>query len=282
MSMSKRKVLIGVIGLGSLATWGCATTSGSKGVAQSRSKDERVALRTRAQALWDAKVAEDWRAVFDLQDPHSRAAWNEDDFVAWSQKNDPFKIQSFQFGDVQADGNMGWIEVKYNTLIRRFESLPPRDASLWQKWRRVDGTWYPVPLRELVSYPEPPSRRDAVEEGRLRARFMEAWRVRKAGDYHALYQFCDPYDHPKMPEQAYVDMQELLKYLSCDVKWVEVVGKLGRVQVVYRRKVTDPSMTKLPVETIVQTEDWIKVDGEWYQDLSRASGPTPGETHDAS
>ena len=85
-----------------------------------------------------------------------------------------------------------------------------------------------------------------------------------------------------MPEEAYVDMQELLKYLTCDVRWVEVVGPLGRVQVVYTRKVTDPSMTKLPVETVVQTEDWIKVNGEWYQDLSRASGPTPGETNDAS
>lgn len=280
--MCRRFALIGVIGLGSLATWGCATTSGSGSVARPDGVDDRAALRERAVALWEAKVAEDWSAVFYLQDPQSRAKWDKDEFVAWSMENDPFKIQSFDLGDVQADGDMGWVDVQYNTLIRRFETLPPRDASLWQKWRRVAGMWHPVPLRELVSYPEPPSRRNAIEEGQLRTRFMQAWRARKAGDYHALYQFCDPYDHPKMPEEAYVDMQELLEYRTCDVRWVEVVGALGRVQVVYTRKVTDPSMTKLPVETVVQTEDWIKVNGEWYQDLSRASGPAPGETNDAS
>ncbi|MCH7873157.1 MAG: hypothetical protein IID33_15790, partial [Planctomycetes bacterium] len=64
--MCRRFVLIGVIGLGSLATWGCATTAGSGGGARSRGVDERTALRERATALWDAKVAEDWSAVFYL------------------------------------------------------------------------------------------------------------------------------------------------------------------------------------------------------------------------
>jgi hypothetical protein len=177
---------------------------------------------------------------------------------------------------------MGWVEVDYNTLIRRFETLPPRDAKLWQKWRYVDGQWHPVPLRDLVSYPEPPVRRNAREEAALRARFMQSWAARKAGDHKELYQFIDPLDQPRMPEEPYVDMQELLEYRTCQVNWVEVVGDLGRIHVTYTRKVTDPSLSKLPVETVSEIEDWVKMDGQWYRDLARGSVALPGETNDAS
>ena len=269
------------------AVSGCKSTSATSGSATSRAypaptANEQSLLRARAMALWNAKVAEDWEKVFEFEDPTSRTGWVKSDFVNWSKENEPFKIRSFKISDVQAAGDMGWVEVEYNTLIRRFPTLPPRDAQLWQKWRRVNGSWHPVPLRELVSYPEPPVRRNAVEEANLRARFMDSWRFRKAGDHHNLYQLIDPSDQPRMPEEAYVDMQSLLEYRTCDVNWVEVVGELGRVHATYTRKVTDPSLSKLPIETVSEIEEWVKVNGAWYRDLARGSVATPGEKNDAS
>lgn len=292
--MQKRIVIIGLVGVGLLGVWGCksasrnpserptAARSNQSAPRSNQNVDPNESLRARAEALWNAKVAEDWGRVFEFEDPNARQEWNKDEFVAWSKENEPFKIQSFELGKVQADGEMGWVEVNYNTLIRRFESLPARDAKLWQKWRNVDGTWHPVPLRELVSYPEPPMRRNAREEARLRARFMQSWEARKAGDHHALYQFIDPLDQPRMPEEAFVDMHQLLEYRTCKVNWVEAVGDLGRVHVTYTRKVTDPSLSKLPVETVSEIEEWIKTNGEWYRDLVRGSVATPGDSNDAS
>jgi hypothetical protein len=278
-----------LIGMAYSVVSGCASNSESRNaearqtqVKRNRPVDESTQLQESARKLWTARVNEDWETVFKFEDPNVRKDWDKDEFITWSKENEPFLIQSFELGRVQADDGMGWVEVNYNTLIRRFESLPPRAATLWQKWRKVDGSWHPVPLRELVSYPEPPARRNAAEEALLRERFMESWAAREQGDLLKVYQFIDPYDREKLPEQAFVDMESLLEYLSCDVKWVEAVGRMGRIHVVYTRKVTDPNLSKLPIETVRETEDWININGVWYRDLARAVGPNPGETHDAS
>jgi len=238
-----------------------------------RRGDDLKLIQQRAEKFWDAKTKEDWDTVFLFEDPNTSREWKKEDFAAWSEKNDPFKILKYEFGQIQSDGEMGWVEVKYNSLVRRFQNVPPRDATLWQKWRKVNGEWYPVPLRELVAYPEPPARRDLGEESRLRERFMLSWKLRQAKDWKGLFELVDPSDRPRMPEEAWLDMHSLLEYLSYDVKWVEAIGQLGRVHVVYKRKVTDPSLSKLPVETAVETEEWIMVNNEWYRDLARASGP---------
>jgi len=252
----------------------CSSTGPtSSGRRLGQPRDERALLRQRADGLWDAKTKDEWDTIFHFEDPNSRRDWNKEEFIAWSEKNDPFKVLSFQLGDIQADGDLGWVEVKYNTLVRRFASLPPRDATLWQKWHKVDGTWHPVPLRDLVSYPEPPSRRDLYAEKHLRGRYLEYWDARKSKDIKLLHQYIDPYDQPRMPVESLQEMEGLMEYLSYDLKWVEVIGEMGRVHVIYRRKVTDPSLSKLPPETAVETEEWIRVNDEWYRDLSRVSGP---------
>jgi hypothetical protein len=48
-----------------------------------------------------------------------------------------------------------------------------------------------------------------------------------------------------------------------------VIDEQGRVRVQFDAKKLDPNLTKLPPQTITATEDWIKVDGEWYRDLIR-------------
>ena len=49
----------------------------------------------------------------------------------------------------------------------------------------------------------------------------------------------------------------------------EVMGNRGKVRIVYTRRPNDPSMQKMAPVKMLEVEDWLKVDGEWYRDLKR-------------
>lgn len=231
--------------------------------------DERMALRERADRLWAAKRSEDWRAAFILQDPKQVTGASEEEFVAWCAEEEPFRIRTYELGAVETDGDLGWVEVSYRTLLRKFPDVPARDAHTWQKWRRVAGKWFPIPVQDLSAYLESPALRDAAEEARLRARFMESWQARHAKDWRKLYMLSDPLDLPDVAEDVFVEAEGIYEYLSFRIHWIEVLASRGRIRVSYEHRVDDPSLTKLSASTACVTETWIQRDGEWCRDLKR-------------
>jgi hypothetical protein len=226
------------------------------------------ALRRRAERLWQARLDQDWSAMFAFQDPQAVEGVSEEEYVAWAEENEPFLIEDYRLGDVITNGEMGWVEVYSRTGMRRFPAVPPRDVHRWEKWRIRDDRWFPVPPKELQYYPASPAERDTAEEPRLLARFEESWEARRQRDWDRLLELTDPAVRGEIPPEEFAESQELIEYLDCDVRWVEVLGDHGSVLVAIRHKLNDPSMSKLPPRTVVVTERWVKVDGEWYRDLT--------------
>ena len=226
-------------------------------------------LRQRAERYWKAKQHEDWATVFELLDPAERMNGEPADFAKWCTENEPFVIHAYTLGQVLTENDFGWVEVAYNCTIRQYANLPPRDAKQWQKWRRVEGQWYPVPRKQLEAYPLPPIERDLDEEPRLRARFEKMWDARVAGDHQCLWNMVDPNDRKQLTVEQIAEADALSKWLDHKVHWVQVVKDTGTVLVTYKHKLQDPNLKKMPAQYIQSTETWIKVDGEWYRRLGR-------------
>ncbi|MGD2109600.1 MAG: hypothetical protein PVI86_09430 [Phycisphaerae bacterium] len=225
-------------------------------------------LRARAQTLWEARVNEDWETAFLFEDPRMREGVEPAEFVEWAKNNEPFIIHAFELGDDITDGDFGWVEVDCRTSIRRFPGAQHRDVHRWEKWRRVDGAWYPVPRGLLDNYPLSPAVRDAAQEARLHARFQEAWSAREQEDWAKLYALTDPEDRREVPEDGFAETHSLVEFLSSEVLWVQAVGGEGTLRVGYRYRTTDPNLSKLPPQLKYLNEKWIKRHGEWYLDIS--------------
>ncbi len=229
-------------------------------------------LHDRAEQLWQARQEEDWSTVYRFQLFPEGEEVAEADFAQWSENEEPFRYPSFRLGESVSDGEFGWVEVTCQTAMRRFPDLPPREVSRWEKWRRVDGVWFPVPADQLESYPTAPAERDLPEEARLRQRFEESWAVRLAQDWQALYEMCDPADLPDDPEARSVPKYLPLQFLEYELLWLEVIGDHGSIRLIMTHRIDDPSLSKLPPQRLVMTEQWVKRDGQWYLDLSNPPG----------
>jgi len=247
----------------------CTSTGRNDGVTVQNGDAAARRLASRAEQLWTARVAEDWKSAFEYYEPETRAQLVREDFEKWSQENQPFRIHSYRVGLVDVDGDSGWVQIDYRTTLRRFPNIPERDAVMWQKWRQTSGEWYPIPEAELASYPEPPAIRDRSDEQALRARFEDSWKGRSVSDWHAVYQFVDPDDRDDVTEAMFSESEGLFRYLKRDVRWIEAIDGFGRVCVVYTHSVTDPQMQKLPARDLMIIEKWMKSpsDGQWYRNL---------------
>lgn len=243
---------------------GNAASAAPSGAAPAVRADEE--LRARAVALWRARQDQNWAEVFTFRTPAERKDAKVEEFVEWSNKNEPFLIQSHTIGAVEVSEPLGWVQVNYSTRIRQFPNQPPRDAEQWQKWRRIDGEWYPIAPREAQGYPEPPSQRNAAAEARLRARFAEYWKARTERDYQKLIDLTDPADRPELTVEQVQEIEGKISFLDARIEWVEAIGERGRMAVTYKHKLDDPSLTKAPPRETTLIERWIESDGEWYLD----------------
>ena len=216
--------------------------------------------------LWTARIHDDWPVAFDFFEPQRRAVMELDKYIEWQKENEQFKYNSFKIGRVDVQAPVGWVELDTSTLMRKYPKVPARDVHRWEKWRIADGQWYPIPLRELEFYPAAPSERDAAEEARLKARFEVSWRARFDQDWHTLHEMVVPGRREQVTEEQIAESELLLKRVTYDLKWVEVIGDRGRVHAVYQIKLMD-NLKEPPRETPV-TEPWIKWQGEWYLDFT--------------
>lgn len=237
-----------------------------------RPEDE---LRARAETLWRARRDQNWAEVFQFRTPAERQDAKVEDFIEWSNKNEPFIIERYELGAVEVAEPLGWTQVKYTSRIRQFPNQPPRDAEQWQKWRRIESQWYPIAPREVAGYPEPPSQRNAAQEARLRARFADYWKARSTRDYQKLVELTDPADRPELTVEEVQAIEERIAFLDARIEWVEVIGPRGRMAVTYKHKLDDPSLTKAQPRETTLIERWIESDGEWYLDPKGNEGARP-------
>jgi hypothetical protein len=229
-------------------------------------------LRSRAGELWEARQREDWATCYQFEDPRLAEATTVDQFIAWCEQEEPFRTLEHELLGTLSEGDLGWVEVRCRTAMRRFPDVPAREVTRWEKWRRVDGRWYPVPRGELDAYPESPAVRDADEESRLGQRVELASAGREAADWDAVYELIDPQDLTDVDRGAFGAAADRVVYLSHDVQWIQVIADRGDVRVVYQQRLNDPSLTKLPPDSIVVTERWVRRDGRWYLDLKPSEG----------
>jgi len=276
-----RFTVLGVFGWTAAMMSGCAASKNDMTSTRSESRDstrstysseprdDRAELRTRAESLWEAKKGRDWEAAFVFEDPALRKESTVAQFIEWSEKEEPFRIQSYSVGDVEIEKEMGWVTIDYETTLLKFPNIPPRGARIQQKWRKLDGDWYPVARQILDQYPEAPSARNTTEEPLLRSRFEEAWNARQDRNFEYLFELCDPKDTATIEQSYFVDQEALVEYKSCEVHWVEAIGEKGRIHCTVFARLHDPNMRNMPFQPSRTTENWVLREGEWYRDLRR-------------
>jgi len=254
-------------------TCGCSASKERMQSSPTRTtKAHGQALVDRAQEYWKLREDEAWDRLYDYLIPKLQSHSTIDEFRTWATKSEPFLVSTSEVLRCETDGSYGWAHIRYEATLRSFPTLPSRSAEHVQKWVRMDGAWYPVPKTELKNFPESPSLRDANAEKTLRLRFDGSWDARSRNDWKALYQFSDPRDREEVPLEKFADSENLFRYLRVKVRWVEVIGDRGRVFVTYDHKPSDPSLTKLPVQSTTITETWVRTNGNWYRDLIHKQG----------
>lgn len=260
----KRILLSGLLLAGLIAcrSGGTKSTTSTPSVQKPRGE-----LRHRAEQYWDARVQNKWDVVYDYLEPWQQQSGTEEEYVSWAKDNEPFNILRYEILDVQQDGPYGWVRLSYDSTLRVYPGAPPRTTQVDQKWAVQRGNWYPIPTQQDEFYPVTPLMRDQAAEAKLRDRFSETWPLRLSADWSGLYQYTDPRDRDDVPLNEFSDSEGLFDYQSHDLKWVEVVGDKGKVRVTYVHTVTDPSLSKLPPRNAEISEQWIKVNNEWYRDL---------------
>ena len=233
-----------------------------------------AALRARAQRLWQARVDNDYDTWYSILDPRVRDAGDVAAFKEFCETREPFQHVAFKFDHVVVDGEMGWIDVSNSVKMRQMPRIPAREVSTEEKWHVQDGEWVLTSRVEIPDYPVSPLRRDGFEEGRLRERWEEAWKLRAAvrekEDFATVLRLVDPRDVEHIHEEDWNEMNNIWRYLDAEVLWIEVLkgADKGRIHARYTRKINDSSMTKTPPQDDVVTEEWIQLDGQWYMNVS--------------
>jgi hypothetical protein len=216
--------------------------------------------------LWDARQAEDWAVVYDYQDPAILADGTREDYIEWASKNEPFITREYRILEVMQDGDLGYAHVASKDAVRRFEQVPPRDVTRWERWHRVDGRWRPISPFEFDNFPDPPAVRNLEIEDGLRERFTASWNARMRGDWDDFHAMIDPRDQPRVPLDDLYGIADELEFIAGELKWVQAREDRGEVRFYATTRIVDPSMSKIAPTSKMITEPWIYIDGVWYLD----------------
>jgi hypothetical protein len=230
--------------------------------------DEKKALSERATAFWEARVKGDWGVVYDFLAEGAPKAGAKEEFIAYSKENGPFHYISFKLGDIDVDGDLGWVKTAYDLEPMRFQGLRANHVDTWQTWEKKNGKWYPLSNAQQQNAPKlPPRLRPLKEENAVMARVDQYWQAREKNDLTALYQFISPAFREKVSVQEFLNQRFPQTIVDHQILWAEVQGDSAKVRVTVFIRPNDPNMTKMDPTPETLMLPWIKVNGQWYLDV---------------
>ncbi len=229
----------------------------------SNTGDRADALAAAADRLWQARIADDFASMYEFQRADFQEANTMDAYIEWSEANEPFKWESFEIGEVYAQGQIGWVEVQQSVAMRRMPSVPPRDTRVWEPWMHIEDRWLPVNSPTAGNLPQTPAIRDIDAETELAERFEKSWQYRHDREWAKLFDMMSSESKSTTTAQQFADAQDLLIFVQCRVEWVEVIDDAGRIGAFVQFKYNDPSLQKMQPKTTLVIERWIRENGEW-------------------
>jgi len=141
-------------------------------------------FRDRAQAFWDAQIANDSKVLYQYLPLEDRNRIGSEDFVKASMKKSPLHYLNFRLGESETVGELGWVHVVYDAALAEFPEYPPRHIDLWQTWERQEDEWLPASARRKNDLPKlPPRMRPAEEEQLLAKRVDEFWAAKESEEW---------------------------------------------------------------------------------------------------
>jgi hypothetical protein len=231
-------------------------------------------LRAQAEAFWQAREAEDWAKFYEILSPEEVAGISRQEFVEGKQQQEKLRYSAVKVQDVQVDGHYGWVDVSYRYSPKGYEGLPPKEARIWDVWRRESGVWRPLLPPRLMEAPKlPPTLRSRDEETVLARRIEQLWAAREAQDWAALYPLLEPAYRARQSEQEFLKMRAMYLYLSHKLEWTEVDkgSESGRAKISYTYKYNDPNVSKMAPQEDVAVEEWVRVNNEWFRRVAAQS-----------
>ena len=244
------------------------------GSASADPAEDAKTLKDRVQKFWEARVQDQWEVVFDLMSLEEQQMANDrEKFAAYQREKGWFKYTDVKLGEAFVDKDLGWVEVTFTTGLRQYPAMPPQTSTLWDVWRKVDGTWRPVPQPLLEQFPKrPPAVRSAEDETALTARVHALWNARQAQDWGTIYDMLDPVYRAANPKEEFLKRRSKYRYLRHKIEWVEVNGAQARGKVYFQQILNDPTLHKLEPPDEAAIEPWAKIDGQWYRVMEKPKG----------
>lgn len=232
-------------------------------------RDDSKVLREQATRFWEARVRGDWATVYDYLSEEERAGQTKEKYVETSKASGPWRYLHYRMGSVEASDNMGWVKIEYSVEPVMFPGIKPRHSDHWQKWEKVDGKWTLLFAKRNGEFPQlPPSLRPLEEEKAVMKRADKMWKAREHNDYTAVYHLCEPSFRKQVSLDEWLTKRSQNLYLGHEILWAEVKGDRAVVRISFEYRPDDPALTKMDPMKDATMQNWIKVDGQWYLNVS--------------
>jgi hypothetical protein len=101
----------------------------------------------------------------------------------------------------------------------------------------------------------------------LRERAAAFWAARLAGDSKGQWELLEPRGRGRLTPQEYAGGPGALRYLAYQVEDATINGYFATVRVRLMLQPLLPSLVRVPVQTVVAQDSWIRVGGVWYHSL---------------
>ena len=109
--------------------------------------ERKARLEQRIKALWDYRVAGNFKATYEMYDYAFRAATPEASFLSGASY---LTYNSYSYKDIALNGNEATVQMKVSYeaksafLVGKVVKLPPTDAEMENSWVWIANDWYLV------------------------------------------------------------------------------------------------------------------------------------------
>lgn len=98
------------------------------------------AFREALERSWEARVAGDWAAAYDLSDPRDHSEVGYEDFVTEMSVTDYLEYE-IAWVEAMGEGGRARIVFRHKWIDPNLTKMPPQTVSHIENWVMVDGEW---------------------------------------------------------------------------------------------------------------------------------------------